>query len=314
MATVGYPKEVKLGRWFLTVLAALLALFFCFICSHPRPDYRGWDTVTEIDQLEVAIRQFEAKYRMKYLPSSIVLYEEENGWKNDDRSRMLVKRIWPQFAFHKLRDLDHDGDVGEVDPDQDGTPGISLDGSECLVLFLGGCPGEDSGPLDGFSTDPRDPLKEAKNRIGPFFEFNGIPNPPNGRLIDRDNDGFCEFVDPFDGTSYLYFSSYGGKGYRDAEMEAVGFQVYRQKSGEEVAPYCPKSFQIISGGRDGELGIGGHFSPEDWHPLGDDPKREVERDNVTNFSRPCPFELEFVAAVVPPRSLSRRQLRPPTSF
>ncbi len=236
------------------------------------------EVITEMDQLKVAIGQFEAKYKMDYVPSSITIHSNAAGWNGDARSRMTIKKIWPQFDFARTRTLPNNA------------TSVTLTGDECLVFFLGGVTA--GGPLNGFSTDPRDPFKTSGQRIGPFFEFRGAHDGTNwiDRLVDPDGEGFPSYAEPMSETvPYAYFSSYGGKGYRSAEQTAAGFVAYhRNKTGTKAISYAPKSFQLISAGADAEFGVGGYYN-QDADEVGRANNgtvtpSEADRDNITNFA------------------------------
>lgn len=280
----------------------------------------------EFKNLEKAITDFKAKYGTNP-PSGIMLYETPAGWAGSapsaqavNRSRSLIKQVWPDFDFTIARDINGDGDTADT---------IMLNGSECLVFFLGGVNETDvventatitvkSGktandpittwrPL-GFSTNPANPFARSGSRSGPFFEFEV------DRLGNRDGatdaEGFPEYRDNLPGqsatTPILYASSYDGKGYRDADIQfatqpvydayvtvPTGFAyVYRRytaaiypatvTSFSAAEAFNPKSYQLISPGIDGEYGWGGvlNGSMELAEPRTD---RFVERDNITNF-------------------------------
>ena len=172
-------------------------------------------------------------------------------------SVQYLRRFWPQMQISETGpvslDLDASGDTipgqypddyfdwnGDLNPTPVGaTPHVFfLTGDECLVFFLGGIPtgqytdlsGTGNRPYGvglnpksyppgvlGFSKEPRYPMlppvggTAGAGRDGPFYEFD------NGRLVDRDNDGFWEFIPlrkPTTLGGYAYFSSYDGAGYR----------------------------------------------------------------------------------------------------
>jgi hypothetical protein len=170
----------------------------------------------------------------------------------------------------------------------------------------------------GFSANPSNPFATGGNRVGPFSEFDA------GRLIDVDNDYFYEILDPLPGQTmpYQYLSSYSGRGYQpkgydnsfgtnDDEVIKIGstptmYSAYLQKdnwtssAGTGVlpsgTPWNQKTFQIISPGIDGSFGTGGQFTTPSPTSTGsgiavssgndyrDQSKRQVEADNITNFS------------------------------
>ncbi|MBI3865829.1 MAG: hypothetical protein HY290_28480 [Planctomycetia bacterium] len=207
----------------------------------------------------------------------------------EQRTVDFFQRIWPQFPVLTCQvDENADGTVdrdwvdfnsnGKVDDELD------LDGAECLVFFLGGI--SDHGSPIGFGRDPKNPFSRGEKREGPFFELTD-----KSRLIDRDRDGFPELIDTLDGqvNPYLYFSAYDGAGYSfhiDCETADNGaFEPYYMAGNprldrKQVKWYKPLSMQIISPGKDGKYGAGGHLPPEN------EPRTvpKDERDNITNFS------------------------------
>jgi prepilin-type N-terminal cleavage/methylation domain-containing protein len=262
----------------------------------------------EVSQLEAAVTSFKTTYGVEP-PSRIVLFEAGadgadaggNDW--DDvssftpagelaRSRAIIRRIWPQFDFALARDLNLDGDSTDV---------VTLNGSQCLLFFLGG--GRDAaGAMIGFAKNPTNPFATGGSREGPFFEFR----------LDRVRAGatgqFPTYVDayPQQSRGYVYFSSNDGRGYRPLGADGragvtgvdddgngktdfldagntvpdpaeVGFagsddesppggpaSVYMQEvSASASAAYKAQTFQIISPGVDGKFGVGGLFKAED---------------------------------------------------
>jgi hypothetical protein len=157
--------------------------------------------------------------------------------------------------------------------------------------------------VTGFSKNPSDPFASGGTREGPFFEFK------NDRFTDLPGSaiGFPEYKDPFPGQTnpYRYFSSYDGNGYKDAAsgstiVEYAGSLVapdfppvlaYRQGSTLGATPFKSKSYQIISPGQDHKYGPGGPYIAGSTNPLPEitslsisSSARDVERDNITNFS------------------------------
>lgn len=259
----------------------------------------------EIQALASAIAQFKADFYMDP-PSRIILFEEGTGWTTSTgdpqldvlqrETRSVLRRMFPQIDFAIGRDFNGDGSA-TADPDGDGDPGIVLNGSECLVFFLGGMQQIDSGTVTmvGFSKNPRDPFSRAGNRWGPFYsELSG------GRLTDINSNGMRELHDPLPNQTmpYLYITSNGGRGYNTVDLGGAMVDVYRQSPPDTSAnpqtpgtPHNPQSYQIISPGYDGVYGTGGYFDPENAdsslaiRPLGFNGTRqsEDERDNITNF-------------------------------
>ena len=271
--------------------------------------------VTEITQLEAAIAKFKADHGVEP-PSSINFYEQGTvnaaagtAWGGDPASVALVRQIWPQFNFGMDRDLNGNGmiDTGAL-----GT--LSVSGSECLVIFLGGTYTYSATAvppfvMNGFSKDPTNPLAgvtAGSTREKSLFEFK-----PD-RLSDVDNNGVPEYLDSIPGqkSPYLYYSSYDGQGYASTaatggpRIEFVSTATYgltipyAQGAASGSQAWKSNSHQIISPGFDGVNGIafgpygyGGAYTPTAGvHlavPTTGSPtaaQRINEADNITNFS------------------------------
>ncbi|GAB4155539.1 MAG: hypothetical protein Tsb009_32310 [Planctomycetaceae bacterium] len=222
----------------------------------------------EITGLENALNDFKGHYKTDYPPSSIKLYENKAGWDSDPAARKAIRRIFGlEFNFNTPRAW-----IGG------GATGRTLNGSECLVFFLGGRP-QLSGStwiLHGFSKSKADPFKlGGSNRIQFFTEF--APD----RLSDNDGDGFPEYNDIFNEPSrqrpYLYASTTRTGAYVAGDLAPSGMtSVYHQGSASN--PWKKGAFQIISPGQDHSYGTGGSYTEEDGAP------RNGERDNLTNFA------------------------------
>lgn len=235
---------------------------------------------TEIANLDAALTSFKTDFGI-YPPSYIKLYEPASGWNTDQRSKQLIRKMWPQFDFTIDRDINGDFDTSDV---------FTLNAGECLVFFLGGVWDKTGKTPNGFSKNPANPFLIATggtNRRGPYFEFD------SARFTDIDGDSAAEYKDAFPGQQvpYMYFSGYDGRGYRTSELPSLPALGINMKNvyhdgipGETLGPvYKPKSYQIISAGADGQLGFGGNYDPDKNFPSTPD-DRTVEADNITNFS------------------------------
>ncbi|WP_417375135.1 prepilin-type N-terminal cleavage/methylation domain-containing protein [Gimesia maris] len=245
---------------------------------------------SEISNLEASIALFKSEFGMDP-PSGIILYESGSAtW--DQRSKGLIRQLWPQFDFTANKDINGDGDVTDT---------ILLNAGECLTFFLGGVWEKNANGnyiTFGFSKNPAKPFLNPghtaadpgydsdysatnSGRQGPFFEFD------NSRFVDTDGDNAPEYLDSFPSqqTPYIYLSSYEGRGYRTGDITGTGLaDVYRQGDPTVTPPttdppYKPKSFQIISPGADYQLGTGGNYTSGKNLPG----NRSVEADNITNF-------------------------------
>ena len=167
----------------------------------------------EIGTLESAIASFRAEFGIEP-PGSIRIYFTPAGWNTADSnarresirvaSRAYIRQVWPQFDF---KNTAGGATSWNIPP---GATYADLNGAECLVFFLGGVLDTSGKTLIGFSKDPSNPFSQSgSNRIKPFFDF--VPD----RLVNKDNDGFREYVDPIPSQTspYLYFDSNDGRGY-----------------------------------------------------------------------------------------------------
>jgi prepilin-type N-terminal cleavage/methylation domain-containing protein len=285
----------------ITVIALLIGLLLPAITG-ARRNAQIAQVTTEIKSLEGALAAFKAKYG-NYPPSRITLYKNIADWNNDKQSRVLIRSFWPSFDFTT------DGSLGGAF--SSGWPGnpnfVTLDGPECLLFFLGGVP-DPADPTHstyiGFSTNPAYPFSttDKNSRIKPFFEFR------SDRLGDADGDGNFEYRDPIPSQQmpYLYLSGYDGRGYNTNDLYRDWNPMMSTGTTKWMAgPYTQgptsnawnrSSFQLISPGFDGvsipfdptiyingPYGPGGPFDTKtaDSSLIG---PREVERDNITNFS------------------------------
>lgn len=219
---------------------------------------------TEISNLDTAIAAFKNEFGV-HPPSRFVIPPSAD---QTNQSQRILRRIWPQVQ----------GDGGLVAPS---SGPVTLNGAECLVLFLGGTFEVDANgrfTYLGFSKNPRTPFAKGGARIGPFYEFSAIVD----RLQDLDGNGFAVMVDSIDGSEspYLYLTPQGYKPASNnnnntstAPIHSGGAlaEAYRQTA---TAYWKPKDYQLISAGLDGQFGSGGLVSaasPQD-------------KDNITNFS------------------------------
>jgi len=198
----------------------------------------------DISQLDVGIESFKQKFGA-YPPSRIRLCESllyydlatnpATGQPNnqlDTDSVQFLTAMFPKIDTNAwaTQGIDWNGN-GTIDPPgaspwvpgMDCPGGITLEGDQCLVFFLGGIPVLPNPSLGttaqclGFSTNPRNPASPTTDRIGPFLEFDSkrlvllrfAGNPFNRYFSYGDNycttDGFGTLVS---GAPYAYFSSY----------------------------------------------------------------------------------------------------------
>jgi prepilin-type N-terminal cleavage/methylation domain-containing protein len=211
----------------------------------------------ELESIKASITDFNIRFKNNP-PSSVTLYEAPAGWATDALSRRTIKTLWPQFDFSVSRDVNGDGDFTDT---------FAMEGSECLVFFLGGMIDGTSGAFRGFSKNPGNPLVlDNGTRDGPFFEFLGGIDPatktPTGRITDSDGDSLPEYLDPLASQTQpiVYLSSNGGLGYRATDDDSIN-PYYRD--GARRDPYHADGFQLISPGFDFAYGSGGPLETED---------------------------------------------------
>lgn len=179
---------------------------------------------------------------INYIPSKI----DPSG--NDPMSSAYIRRMFPRVGGLNL-------------------PRETIEGQECLVLFLGGPNNK------GWSTDPLDPTSTIGNRIR-FFEFK-----PD-RLEDVRGKGYMSYLDRW-GTPYAFFSSS-----RESLTWDPNFYT-PDCSSLGVLPYVNanrQGFQIISAGRDRQFGVlGNTWSPESAAGMYD--PSNPGHDDLSNFVR-----------------------------
>lgn len=275
----------------IVILAILMSLLLPAI-QRVRTTARIQEVKSDMEKLSAGLTQFKTRFGVD-VPGSISFCETGTLWTSTpetQRSRAVIRQIWPQYSFTQNVDINGDG-TNSAQP-------IELDGADCLVFFLGGLRDSTSGALVGFSKNPQNPFGPTSgNREGPFYEFNP------GRLIDIDSDGIQEYRDPIPGQSspYLYFAN----GYRvrqDTTATTVWvnadnwgttanqqrmIRAYYQPNinvtwpggPAQSVPHNKSTFQLISPGFDYQYGNGGAFNAQDNSGLTSDD----DRDNITNF-------------------------------
>lgn len=281
------------------VIVGILAALILPAISQTFVTANNAKVTVEIKNLENAIALFKTKYGVEP-PSQFRLCWTSQAWGANPESKALVRRIWPSFDFS----MPQGSYPGWWNDTPYSNTGILLNGSECLVFFLGGVMSSEptqetsSAPM-GFSVNAQRPFSDIDiARVPAFFEFD------TGRMKDDNGNRFAEYYDPLPGKSkqpYVYFSSYEGTGYRAEELPNYTLlDVYRQgnsavKPGKnsaagESAKFPPQKatgFQIISPGYDGLLGFGGVYTSElanSGLTAPDGTPDMAAFDNITNFS------------------------------
>lgn len=160
-----------------------------------------------------------------------------------------------------------------------------LDQAEALVYFLGGNP----NPLNNPYENPEFPIT-GPGQGKKYYDF------PTARLRDVDGDGYCTFVPAYGAQEapYVYFDSrtYGLSAFGNATLGYVcpyGTDTPTATSAWE----SPTTFQITSGGLDGNYGDWGGSPPNltnfKFFPSGTGggsrvPYSKQDLDNVTSFA------------------------------
>jgi len=237
---------------------------------------------TEMGNLETAIAACKSAHDVKYLPSRLVLYEKTADYDTTtdpdaQKTYQFLLRMFGGRIRGSVIDWNGDGNKGNSP-----AGGWQLDGSQCLVFFLGGIP---SGPSEspggtGFSANRTDPSAPPPRTKGPYYEFK------SGRLIRNGTTNFLSYADPY-GTKqpYLYFSSgAAGNDYGPADcagaVDGNGQPVIAPSANPStnknkvVLPYTesapgttpikfvnPRGFQIICAGADGKFGDSFQWAP-----------------------------------------------------
>jgi prepilin-type N-terminal cleavage/methylation domain-containing protein len=148
-------------------------------------------TSSEIRQFDVAIQQFMQEHNVNYIPSYLVI-RENNTWNATDpaeiNSRNYLQRIFGKnVSLSPPAQYDWNNNGSSVDR-------LVLEGQHCLTFFLGGIPSTAGGVNTclGFSTDPTNPAKLGGTRRGPYYQ-----NWESSRLIvgtDSTKSGYGFFV------------------------------------------------------------------------------------------------------------------------
>ena len=277
--------EILIAIVIITILIGLLMPAI----SGVRMRARITQVKADIADLETAITQFKVTYGVEP-PSRITLYPPNSAalWQADPRSLGFIRRMWPQF------NIASSGGAAAW------PTAVTLNGSECLVFFLGGV--RDGARLVGFSKNPLTPFAVGGNREGPFYDFDGAYDTTTstsrwtGRFVDVNGNGAPEYVDAFPGQTmpYVYISGYDGRGYRVEvnptppptwrntdglpAMPYAYYQTFDATDPSASAPYNANKYQIISPGPDMQYGTGGLFDPDNGSALS-----TADRDNITNF-------------------------------
>jgi prepilin-type N-terminal cleavage/methylation domain-containing protein len=247
-------------------------------------------TRNDITQLSQAIDSFKTKYKVDYIPSRIVLGPRSVYYDGSGNLRpgiyadsfQYLNRVWPR--------LDWTGNSGPIvwstaPGYTPGANGITLEGQECLVFFLGGIPGEPGGNRGcfGFSKSPTNPTlpPAAGQDRDTFYDF--LSNRLKTRneyavpTVAAPGVGFYAYLDAYGKQPYAYFSSYKSANQynRYAGTDCPHLRHGPANTDGGVFPYAENwdpnrkylnsnTYQIISAGADGIFGPGTTTAATVW--------------------------------------------------
>jgi prepilin-type N-terminal cleavage/methylation domain-containing protein len=269
----------------LVVIAIIAILVSMLLAAVMKFMVKGTEITVrnDLQQLASGVESFKAKFKV-YPPSRMFL---SNNWNDYQGSALGLQSLaWLNQMFPRLGTVWNASTptVAGLDWSGNGTMpqgGVTLEGDQCLVFFLGGITTPDGTGVNGFSTMPTNPTLQTGDRIPPFFNFTG------GRLYQRGCLGgsvaannnanaarvtvsFFSFKDAWAQQPYLFFSSnktYNGYSINDS----VALLQYNSTNSVTVSPYFqsnnpvrfvnPNSCQIICAGQNGAFGQGGLWSP-----------------------------------------------------
>ncbi len=301
------------------VIIALLISLLVPVVNNILQTGRITEVRHDISQLENAITSFKTRFNMEP-PSRFVLYEDLGDYLVADadpvrdairiRSQKVIRNMWPQFAFSGTVNWDNGTRTGPY----------YMNGSECLLFFLGGIiePGSNPPNLLGFSKNPQQPfLATGDSREGPFMEFSvsrivdvfndTVGNSVSDAAADEGLDGLGvlgipEYRDPISGQTrpYVYIHSDDYRAHDDTVDPSTSMAEYEMLSPPLPAVLLPraykqsdslrsyykgKTFQIISPGFDTEYGLGGIYEADDTtHDGTTGHIGRLDEDNITNFA------------------------------
>jgi type II secretory pathway pseudopilin PulG len=273
-------------------------------------------TRTDVTQLSAAVESFKTKYQVSYIPSRLVLCKEARFYyagvgqfktQLHQDSYEYLNRVWPRLGNPApglnpwdvgYWNIPQPGGWSGIDWDSSGSNTITvrgqinnpigaieatLEGSQCLVFFLGGIPG--SGTVTGFSTNQSNPAQIGGDRVAPFFEFKSNRLVPLSQWAFNTQGGnqlllsdFYAYLDGYGRTPYAYFSSYKTiNGYNRyfsivppspwvisglSDCQSLGVWPYAQSlgltPGTSPTYLNAQTYQIISAGKNTFFGAGGN--------------------------------------------------------
>jgi prepilin-type N-terminal cleavage/methylation domain-containing protein len=176
----------------ISIIAALMGLLLPAVQAARQASFRA-SSSSDIAQLTQAIEQYKSTYTVKYLPAGFISRGQSTQYQTagvsapEDDSRIYLKTTWRNT-------ISGTGPFNSAAPHIAGT----LNGSQCMVFFLGG-PGWFTGAAErGFAGGSNPFVAGGDRKI--FFDF------PTRRIANG------QFLDPW-GTPYYYFSMKDGNDY-----------------------------------------------------------------------------------------------------
>jgi prepilin-type N-terminal cleavage/methylation domain-containing protein len=257
----------------LVVIAIIAILASLLLAGVMAVLYKGPEARLRNDilQLSTQLTKFHAEKGF-YPPDRLVLhanyaqYNQANALERD--SVYYIGKMFPSLGAFSA--------MAWAGPTAIPAAGLTLEGDQCLVFFLGGIP-DANGKVTGFSNNPKNPTQAGGDRIK-WYDFDA------SRLTTQfhGTSPFPSFLDPFLKKPYVYFSS-GRKAdnYNTAIPANVTFSVspYIQTAATATTPakyWNSTTFQIIAAANDGAFGPGGVV----WPSI---PMAPAGNDDYSNF-------------------------------
>lgn len=239
-------------------IIAILAAMATYGVNNALNASRRASTKQEMAQIEIALANATRELGdIHTIPSIIALHEDIRRYANNDPSYRQLKMMFSGITNDPTNEpngkwlVDWNGDNSiSNDPNP-----IILKGDQAWVFFVGGIP-RASGP-DGFSRDSNPALLSDKKK-GPYFDFK------QHRLVKKN--GFYSYLDYWEKNVYLVYNNYS-KSPTAEELcfdspipdtfltPSLGKTPYRYYLSLSPAKlHNPKTYQIISAGKDGIFG------------------------------------------------------------
>ena len=281
------------------LIIAVLAGFLLGAISKVRDVGKRVNTAGDVSLLDSAVVKFKGDFKFNP-PQKIKIPSDFNTTDPDEmRTLQIFQSMFrgfqgaggspdpvPKIAFLDVPDIVADAQLKGV-----------LNGSQCLVFFLGG------PQLKGFKgTGPFDPGTGTAVKE-PYFEFNPNRIGTNTKPSKRDATFNYFYTDPW-GTPYAYFSSGSSEKYDPmatftlTAANANPVAPYSQTVGATTKFLNPGRVQIISAGPNGQytdtkdpdtgFGSGGAWTPG----TGEYAPTKKGADDIANFNAGAPLGVQ----------------------